>query len=119
MSRRTILRDIQNIQTDFGIDIQYSRTRTGYFIEPANLQLNIEQFLDSFDVFTALNMDKDIPDFIFAEKHRPRGTQHLFPLINAIKHTLRICFSYEKFQGETLSDRYLEPCALKECRGRW
>jgi predicted DNA-binding transcriptional regulator YafY len=118
ISRRTILRDIQNIQTDFGIDIQYDRARNGYFIEPT-CSPDVDQFLDSFDVFTALNMNEGIPDFVFAEKHRPRGTQYLFVLIHAIKNTLRIRFSYEKFQGETLSERHLEPYALKECRGRW
>ncbi|MDR2027266.1 MAG: WYL domain-containing protein [Prevotellaceae bacterium] len=119
ISRRTILRDIQNIQTEFGIDIQYSRARNGYFIEPAVLQMDVEQFLDSFDVFTALNIDESIPGFVFAEKRRPRGTQHLFTLIHAIKNVLRIRFSYGKFQGEALSERCLEPYALKECRGRW
>jgi predicted DNA-binding transcriptional regulator YafY len=64
-------------------------------------------------------MDENVPDFVFAEKHRPRGTQHLFPLINAIKDTVRIRFSYEKYQGETISERHLEPYALKESRGRW
>jgi predicted DNA-binding transcriptional regulator YafY len=119
VSRRTILRDIQNIQTDFGIDIQYSRQRQGYFIEDLALRSDVEQFLDSCDVFSALNMEAGVPDFVFAEKHRPRGTQHLFSLIHAIKNTLRIRFSYVKFQGEALSERYLEPYALKECRGRW
>ncbi|KAA6303692.1 MAG: hypothetical protein EZS26_000243 [Candidatus Ordinivivax streblomastigis] len=119
ISRRTILRDIQSIQTDFGIDIQYNRQRQGYFIEDLALRSDVEQFLDSFDVFNALNMEAGVPDFVFAEKHRPRGTQHLFSLIHAIKNALRIRFSYEKFQGETLSERYLEPYALKECRGRW
>jgi predicted DNA-binding transcriptional regulator YafY len=118
MSRRTILRDIQSIQTDFSINIQYNRARNGYFIESASLP-DVDRFLDSFDVFTALNMDESIPGFVFAEKHRPCGTQHLFPLIHAIKNALRIRFSYEKFQGEALSERHLEPYALKECRGRW
>jgi predicted DNA-binding transcriptional regulator YafY len=118
ISRRTILRDIQNIQTYLSIDIQYSHARNGYFIESKNLP-EVDQFLDSFDVFTALNMNEGIPNFVFAEKHRPRGTQHLFVLIHAIKNALRVRFSYEKFQGEALSERLLEPYALKECRGRW
>jgi predicted DNA-binding transcriptional regulator YafY len=119
ISRRTILRDIQNIQTDLGIDVQYSRSRNGYFIETSDLCSDVERFLDSLDVFTALNMDENIPDFVFAEKHRPRGTQHLFPLIHAIMNTLQIRFSYGKFQNEAHSKRCLEPYALKECRGRW
>jgi predicted DNA-binding transcriptional regulator YafY len=119
ISRRTILRDIQNIRTDLGIDILYSRQRKGYSIDDDRLSPDVDQFLDSFDVFTALNMDESVPDFVFAEKHRPRGTQHLFPLIQAIRERLRIRFSYEKFQGEALSERHVEPYALKECRGRW
>jgi predicted DNA-binding transcriptional regulator YafY len=119
LSRRTILRDIQNIQTDLGIFIQYSRHRQGYFIEDCSIRSDVEQFLDSFDVFTALNMDAGVPNFVFAEKHRPRGTQHLFPLIQAIKNVRQIRFSYEKFQGEDFSERHLEPYALKEVRGRW
>jgi predicted DNA-binding transcriptional regulator YafY len=118
VSKRTIIRDIQSIMTDFGIDIQYDRAHKGYFIEPSKCP-DIDDFLDSFDVFTALNMNEGIPDFVFAEKHRPKGTQHLFPLINAIKDTERVRFSYEKYQGEEISERYLEPYALKEFRGRW
>ncbi|MDR1883115.1 MAG: transcriptional regulator [Prevotella sp.] len=119
VSRRTLLRDIQSIQTDLGIDIQYSRLHKGYFIEETNIRSDVEQFLDSFDVFSALNMEDTVPDFVFAEKHRPRGTQHLFPLIYAIKKSLCIRFSYSKFQSNDFSERHLEPYALKEARGRW
>jgi predicted DNA-binding transcriptional regulator YafY len=70
-------------------------------------------------MFTAMNMDESVPLFIFAEKYRPQGMQHLFPLIRAIKNSLIIRFSYTKFRGETLSERQTEPYALKEFRGRW
>jgi predicted DNA-binding transcriptional regulator YafY len=70
-------------------------------------------------MFTAMNMDESVPLFIFAEKYRPQGMQHLFPLIRAIKNNLIIRFSYEKFRGEALSERQIEPYALKEFRGRW
>jgi predicted DNA-binding transcriptional regulator YafY len=119
VSRRTLLRDIQSIQTDFGIGIQYSRLHKGYFIEETAIHSDVEQFLDSLDVFNALNMKDAIPDFIFAEKHRPCGTQYLFPLIYAIKKSLCVRFSYSKFQENDLSERFLEPYALKEVRRRW
>jgi predicted DNA-binding transcriptional regulator YafY len=119
VSRRTLLRDIRGIQDDLGIDVQYSRSRKGYFIKEGDIRSDAEQFLDSFDVFCALHMEETIPDFVFAEKHRPRGTQHLFPLIYAIKKSLRVRFSYAKFQGNDLSERHVEPYALKEVRGRW
>jgi predicted DNA-binding transcriptional regulator YafY len=119
ISRRTLLRDIQSIQTDLGIDVRYSRSQKGYFIEETGIRSDAERFLDSFEVFSALNMEKTVPNFVFAEKHRPRGTHYLFPLIYAIKKSLRIRFSYSKFQGNDLSERHVEPYALKEVRGRW
>jgi predicted DNA-binding transcriptional regulator YafY len=119
ISQRTISHDIQNIQSNMGIDIWYSRTRNGYFIESADMRSDVERYLDSFDVFTALSVNEDIPDFVFVEKYRPRGTHHLFSLIHAVRNTLQIRFSYGNFQDKTLSECHLEPYALKECRGRW
>jgi predicted DNA-binding transcriptional regulator YafY len=118
-SRRTIMRDLQNIQTDFCVAIEYCRERNGYFIDPDIQPMDIERFLDSFDVFTALNIDGSIPGFVFTEKHSPLGTEHLFLLIRAIKDVVRIRFSYEKYQGDRLSERYIEPYGLKEFHGRW
>ncbi|MDR1918357.1 MAG: WYL domain-containing protein [Tannerellaceae bacterium] len=119
VSRRTVLRDIQNIATDFGIDIAYSRERQGYYITEGGIRSDIDRLLDELDMLSALHQETSIPDFIFAEKHRPLGTQHLYPLISAIKNSRRVTFSYCKFQNASVSERHLEPYALKECRGRW
>jgi predicted DNA-binding transcriptional regulator YafY len=113
------MRDIQNIKTEFGIDITYSRKHQGYYIEESDYHSDIERFLDSFDVLGALNSQTAAPDFVLAEKHRSLGTQHLYPLIHAIKNEIRITFSYRKYQGGALSYRRIEPYAVKECRGRW
>jgi biotin operon repressor len=99
MSHRTMLRDIQNIRTDLGIDIQYSRSHKGYFIEETDIRSDAEQFLDSFEVFSALNMEDTVPDFVFAEKHRPRGTQHLFPLILPSKNHWKFNFRIPNFRA--------------------
>jgi predicted DNA-binding transcriptional regulator YafY len=119
VSRRTILRDIQNIRAYFSVDIIYSHEQQGYYVEESEYTTDIERFLDSFDVLSALNSDMAAPDFVFAEEHRPLGIQHLYPLIRAIKNTLRITFRYRKYRDGALSDRYIEPYAVKECRGRW
>ncbi|NDV97199.1 WYL domain-containing protein [Dysgonomonas sp. 521] len=119
LSRRTIQRDIQNIRTDFSIDIEYCRRNQGYYIADSDIRSDIDRFLDSFDILSSLNTETGIPDFVLAEKHRPMGTQYLYPLIHAIKNSFRITFSYQKFGSEQSSFRELEPYAVKECRGRW
>ncbi|NDW08660.1 YafY family protein [Dysgonomonas sp. 520] len=119
LSRRTIQRDIQNIRTEFGVDIEYCRRNQGYYIEDNTIRSDIDRFLDEFNIHNALNTEIGIPDFVLAEKHRPMGTQHLYPLIHAIKNSLQISFSYLKFGSDKPSFRELEPYAVKECRGRW
>lgn len=119
LSRRTIQRDIQNIRTDFSIGIEYCRRNQGYYIADDDIRSDIDRFLDSFDILSSLHSETGIPDFVLAEKHRPMGTQHLYPLIHAIKSSLRISFSYLKFGSDKPSFRKLEPYAAKECRGRW
>lgn len=119
LSRRTIQRDIQNIRTEFGIDIEYCRRNQGYYIENTSIRSDTERFLDSIDLFSSLNSETGIPDFVLAEKHRPMGTQHLYSLVYAIKNSFRISFLYRKFGSDEFSLRELEPYAVKECRGRW
>lgn len=119
LSRRTIQRDIQNIRTDFGVDIEYSRRDGGYFISESDYRSDIDRFLDSFDILSSLSTENEIPDFVFAEKHRPMGTQHLYPLIHAIRNSRKVSFTYLKFQNDKASDRLIEPYAIRECRGRW
>lgn len=117
-SRNTLQRDIREIRTEFGVEVQYSRSRRGYFIN-AEESDDIEQFLEPFEILNSLNADGGVPDFILAEKHRPLGTKHLFTLIEAIKNCNVVDFSYTKYSDGTYSDRKLEPNALKQCRSRW
>jgi len=119
LSRRTIQRDIQNIRTDFGIAIEYCRRNQGYYIGDSDFYSDIDRYLDSFDIFTSLNSEIAAPDFVLPEKHRPMGTQHLYPLFYAIKNSFSISFSYLIFGAEEPFTRVLEPYAVKECRGRW
>lgn len=119
LSRRTIQRDIQNIRTEFGIDIEYHRSNQGYYIEENTMYSDTDRFLDSIDIHSSLNSEIGIPNFVLVEKHRPMGTQHLYLLIHAIKNSFRVSFSYLKFGIALPSIRLLEPYAVKECRGRW
>lgn len=119
LSRRTIQRDIRNIRTEFSIDIEYSRQNGGYYIPESEYHSDMERFLDSFDILSLFNDSAGIPEFVFTEKHRPMGTQHLHLLIYAIKNSLKVEFTYLKFQNDDSSVRLIEPYAIKEYAGRW
>lgn len=119
-SKRTLQRDIKEIRNVFGIDIEYSKSQKGYCIkQKENENMNFQRMMEAFDMFNSLNLAQDLTPFIHMEKRRPQGTDNLYGLLHAIKNRLQIKFTYQKFWEEELSQRFVEPYALKEFKNRW
>jgi predicted DNA-binding transcriptional regulator YafY len=119
-SKRTLQRDIKEIRNVFGIDIEYSKSNKGYFIiQSESENMNFQRMMEAFDMFNSLNLAQDLTPFIHMEKRRPQGTEHLYGLLHAIKNKLQIQFTYQKFWDEEISQRIVEPYALKEFKNRW
>ena len=119
-SKRTFQRDMKEIKNLFGIDIEYSRTNKGYFINQNEMDnMNFQRMMEAFDMFNSLNMAQDLSPFVHLEKRRPQGTENLYGLLHAIKNKLQIRFDYEKFWEEEISHRTTDPYALKEFNNRW
>src|SRR5690606_36986062 len=78
-----------------------------------------ERIAEAFDTFNALNLTSRLSDYIHFEKRKPRGTEHLYGLLHAIKNNLKISFFYHKFWEEEGNTRHVEPYALKEFKNRW
>ncbi len=119
-SKRTLQRDFKEIRNLFGIEIEYSKSRKGYFISQSeNENMNFQRMMEAFDMFNSLNLAQDLTPFIHLEKRRPQGTDNLNGLLHAIKKRLQIKFTYQKFWEEEFSQRLVEPYALKEFKNRW
>ncbi len=119
-SKRTLQRDIKEIRNIFGIDIEYSKTNKGYYISQSETEnMNFQRMIEAFDMFNSLNLAQDLTSFIHLEKRRPQGTENLYGLLHAIKNKLKIKFTYQKFWEEEVSQRLVEPYALKEFKNRW
>ena len=118
--KRTLKRDLKEIRNVFGIDIEYSKSQKGYFIsQNENENMNFQRMMEAFDMFNSLNLAQDLTPFIQLEKRRPQGTENLYGLLHAIKNRFKIKFTYQKFWEEELSQRLVEPYALKEFKNRW
>jgi proteasome accessory factor B len=119
-SKRTLQRDIQEIRNIFGVDIEYSKTSKGYFINQSEMEnMNFQRMIEAFDMFNSLNLAQDLTPFIHLEKRKPQGTDNLYGLLHAIKNKFQIKFSYQKFWEDEISQRAVEPYALKEFKNRW
>jgi len=119
-SERTIRRDLKDIRSYLGISIDYSKVNNGYYIpQDEDQQSDIERVLEPFDLLGSLYTGKKLPGFVFTEKRKAKGTEHLFYLIKAIKDSFIIEFLYLKFDNTLSYTRKVEPYALKEFKGRW
>jgi len=119
-SKRTLQRDIREIRNLFGIDIQYSKTAKGYFIDQNEAEnLGFQRMLESFDIFSSLKLAQELTPFIHLERRKPLGTENLFGLLHAIKNKLQIRFSYQKFWEDEITHRKANPYAMKEFKDRW
>ncbi len=97
-SRRTFQRDIREIRNIFGVDIEYSKTSKGYFINQSEMEnMNFQRMIEAFDMFNSLKLAQDLTPFIHLEKRKPQGTENLYGLLHAIKNKFQIKFSYQKF----------------------
>lgn len=73
----------------------------------------------SSDTFSALNLTDRLSNHIHFEKRKPQGTENLYGLLHAIKNQVQIQFTYQKFWEDDLTNRIVEPYALKEFKNRW
>lgn len=118
ISKRTFIRDLDEIRSLYNIDIQYNYSRRFYEIESEQTEVN-DRILEAFDIFNTLNIGESLTGLIHFEKRRPQGTENLFGLLHAIKNQMEITFTYQKYWEEELTQRIVEPYALKEFKNRW
>ena len=118
-TERTFQRDKLAIADVFGIQISYSRKKNAHFIEEEELELSQESVFDQLLLVEAYRETKGKADVMFFEPRRARGLEHLNGLIHAITQKKVLSFTYQKFWEEELSQRLVEPYALKEFKNRW
>lgn len=119
-SKRTLQRDMREINNIFGVEIEYSTSQKGYFINQTESEhMNFQRMIEAFELFNSLKLADDLAPFVYTEKRKPQGIENLYGLLHAIRNKFRITFSYQKFWDTEPGKRTVEPYALKEFRNRW
>ncbi len=117
ISKRTFQRDINDIRELFNFDIKCQNNM--YFIDKKEDNPLNERIQDAFNTFNALNLTDSLTSHIQFEQRKPQGTENLYGLLHAIQKQELIKIKYQKFWEDNISDRELEPYALKEFKNRW
>jgi len=119
ISESTIRRDLRDIRNKLFLDVKYSKAENGYYICENDRTSDIETMLEPLNLLGTIYLDKNLPNFIFPEKRKPRGLENFTPLVHAIKNSLITEFLYIKYDNSSQHIRKVEPYALKEFKGRW
>ncbi len=118
ISKRTFQRDLADIRSIYNIDIRCNSLNQYCIIEDDREEAN-ERIFEALDIFNAFNMIDNLAESVQFEKRRPQGTGNLLGLLHAIKNSIQITFTYQKYWDNDSSQRVVEPYALKEFKNRW
>ncbi len=126
ISNRTIERDIERIRADFGLEIAYSKTNNGYYIDE-DKSVRVDSFFKFLeivslaDIFSESLLDSNkILDYVsFDDSRYFKGVENLRDILIAISQKRKILFIHENFELHTLKKYTITPLLLKEYENRW
>ncbi|HPF00815.1 MAG TPA: WYL domain-containing protein [Bacteroidales bacterium] len=126
ISTRTLQRDIEQIRTEFGIEVLYNRTEGGYYID-YELSPDFESTMRFFEIISTAGILSDslrdskqaLKHIIFDSQGRLRGTEHLKTILQAIRGKKMVGFKHENFGTGKSYQFKVAPYLLKEYQNRW
>lgn len=121
ISVRTLQRDFNDIAEMFEVNIKNKRGYGYYIVDTLdNPTCDYDQLLLNFDLLTSVSKDSDVSGYLLPEHHRPRGSENIPLLINAIKNRLEVQFEYVLVrQDDKIVSKRVKPYFLKESLGLW
>lgn len=119
ISKRTLNRDLKEIQELFGLVIEFDFKSARYQINTEESSENHLELMESFETIQAFGRANRLNGKVFFEKRLARGTEYLKPILEAIENQEAIQIEYEKFWLWETENRKLRPIALKEYLHRW
>lgn len=126
ISARTLERYIEVIRTDFGLEIVYSKTNNGYYIDK-DKSLKVVSFFKFLeiaaiaDIFKeSLKESKKIFEHVsFDDSKSFKGVENLKTILIAITQNRKLVFKHENYHNNTFKDYKITPFLLKEYINRW
>lgn len=121
ISVRTLQRDFKDIDEMFEVKIKNKRGYGYYIIETYdNPTCDYEQLLLNFDLLTSVNNENGVSGYLLPEHHRPRGSENIPLLIDALKSRQEVIFEYVLVrQDDKIISKQVKPYFLKESLGLW
>jgi len=127
ISKRTLQRDIEQLKTDFDIDIQYDSSIKAYCLRKDSssefdILLRIIQLTQTTEILyqSTQNKEEGTLSYISFEKtNEYAGTELLKPILRSIHNRNLLSFEYENLTKGIISSCRIKPFLLKEYNHKW
>ncbi|MFY7880455.1 MAG: helix-turn-helix transcriptional regulator [Lacibacter sp.] len=121
ISKRTLQRDIQDIREQFQYEIvNEKKGELRYYIKNRpETQEHSHRLLESYQIINAVNASQEFADIVLLETRKPKGLEHFYGLLYAIRNKRIVNFMHYKYWDATNTNRTVHPLGLKESQGRW
>lgn len=125
VSDRQLKRDIESLRGEFGLDIHYSVSKKGYYLDNEELTfpyfLKLLEFSQNIELLTSyLKEGSDISEIIeFEEYHSFKGLGYIHDIAFYIKNGSEINLRYKRFDAESEKEYSFHPYLLREYLKRW
>ena len=70
-------------------------------------------------MFSSIKIVGKEQDIISFEQRKPKGTEHMYFVLDTIKNRKTLNFEHIKYHEQEVTKRTVEPYFLKESQGRW
>ncbi len=125
VSDRQLKRDIESLRGEFGLDLQYSPNKKGYFLgnddDTFPYFLKLLEYSQNIELLTSyLKEGSDISEIIdFEEYHSFKGLEYIHDLAFYIKNGSVITLNYKRFNSDLEKEYTFHPFLLREYMKRW
>jgi predicted DNA-binding transcriptional regulator YafY len=119
ISKRTLTRDLKEIEKFFGICIEFNQKTGQYGINNEESFAQNLPLLETFDWLQIFGRKGKVPHYLIFENRVAKGIDNLLPLAKAIENKQLVRIQYAKFWLWEEEMRVLKPLALKEFKNRW
>ena len=125
VSDRQLKRDIESLRGEFGLDLQYSSSKKGYYLgnedDTFPYFLKLLEYSQNIELLTSyLKEGSDLSEIIeFEEYHSFKGLGYIHDLAFYIKNGSEVNLKYKRFDSETEKQYCFKPFLLREYMKRW
>ena len=125
VSDRQLKRDIESLRGEFGLDLQYSSHKKGYYLgnddDTFPYFLKLLEYSQNIELLTSyLKEGSDISEIIdFEEYHSFKGLEYIHDIAFYIKNGSVVNLKYKRFNSDTEKEYTFHPFLLREYMKRW